>query len=379
MALELVQQFEKVLGDAKKVLIILPESPSGDAISSGYALHRVLQEKSIDTSLAFSDSDKEAEKYEFLPKPKEILPIISGIRDFVLSFNTKTNKITSVRKEFVDDELRIYITPEKGSIDPRDFSFIPAKFKYDLLIVIDSPDKESTGKIYEENPDIFYEVPVVNIDHHNDNDNFGQINFVNLTASSTAEVLAGIFQKDPAYFKIDENIANCLLAGIISATDSFQKKNTTPKSLEMAAQLMDLGADQQLIVRWLYKTQPFNILKLWGRVMARLNWDEEMKLAWSLVSLEDFVQSRSKPEDVPRILEKIKDNYSAGNIFLVLYNEKPDVVVGMIKNTNSNSMEKFAEMFQGKIKKDLIIFRLENKNILEAEKEVLEKIKAAKI
>ena len=43
------------------------------------------------------------------------------------------------------------------------------------------------------------------------------------------------------------------------------------------------------------KTQSFSFMKLWGRVMARLNWDENLKLAWSLVSIEDFVQSRSKP------------------------------------------------------------------------------------
>ncbi len=73
----------------------------------------------------------------------------------MLAFNTKFNKITNVKTERVEDELRIFITPEKGSIDPRDFSFIPAKFKYDLVISVGCADKESIGKVYEENPDIF--------------------------------------------------------------------------------------------------------------------------------------------------------------------------------------------------------------------------------
>jgi phosphoesterase RecJ-like protein len=291
-----------------------------------------------------------------------------------LVFNTKFNKITNVRPEFEENELKIFITPEKGSIDPRDFSFVPAKLKYDLAVTLGSPDKESLGKFFEENPDIFYEIPVVNIDHNPNNENFGQINLINITASSTAEIIYDLL-KVIGNEAVDEKIATCLLAAIISNTDSFQKKNTTPKALQISAELMDKGADQQEIVRWLYKTQPFNTLKLWGRVMARLNWDEETKLAWSLISIEDFVQSRSKSSDIPLILEKIKENYSAGNLFMVLFKEKIDEVAGMIKCNNNEISKKIADIFSGQIKKDLIVFSLRKNNIQEAEKEVLERIK----
>jgi len=279
-----------------------------------------------------------------------------------------------VKPEFGSDELRISITPEKGSIDPRDFSFIPAKSKYDLIVVLDSPDKETLGKIFEENPDIFYEVPLVNIDHHPNNENFGQVNLVNITASSTAESIFEILEKLDLNL-MDENISNCLLTGIISGTESFQRKNTTPKSLQIAAKLMDNGAKQQEIIRWLYKTQPFNTLKLWGRVMARLNLDKELKLVWSLMTIEDFVQSRSNPNDIPFILEKIKDNYSASNIFMVLYNEKSDIVNGMIKCSDPETVKKLSGILEGSAKQDIVSFKLEGKNILEAEKETLEKIR----
>jgi phosphoesterase RecJ-like protein len=174
---------------------------------------------------------------------------------------------------------------------------------------------------------------------------------------------------------MDEKISNCLLTGIISGTESFQRKNTTPKSLQVAAKLMDNGAKQQEIIRWLYKTQPFNTLKLWGRVMARLNLDEELKLVWSLMSIEDFVQSRSNPQDIPFILEKIKDNYSASNIFMVLYNEKTDIVNGMIKCGDPEMVKKIVGIFNGNAKQDIVNFKLEGKNILEAEKEALEKLR----
>lgn len=374
MALEPIEQFGNLVGKSKNVLIILPQGPSGDAIGSGWALYFFLEKRGVEASLAFYDEFGEAERFNFLSRPKNISDNISEAKEFILVFNTKYNKIRKVKPEFGEDDLKIYITPEKGSIDPRDFSFIPAKSKYDLVVVLNSPDKESLGKVFEESPDIFYEVPVVNIDHHSNNENFGQVNLVDLTASSTSEVLTDVLEKIDKEI-VDENIANCLLAGIISDTESFQRKNTTPKSLQIAAKLMDKGARQQDIVRWLYKTQPFNVLKLWGRVMARLNWDEEKKLAWSLVTIEDFVQSRSNPKDIPFILEKVKDNYSAGDIFMVLYNEKTDVVVGMIKCASEEMAKKTAGIFEGELKRDVVIFKVQGKNLLEVEKEALEKLR----
>lgn len=374
MALEPIQQLEKLLRESKNILIILPQNPTGDAIGSGWAFYYFLEKKGIVPTLAFVDGFNELERFKFLPKPENISSSIAEAKEFILVFNTKYNKISNVKPEFFDDELRISITPEKGSIDPRDFSFIPAKSKYDAIVVLDSPDKETLGKIFEENPDIFYEVPLINIDHHSNNENFGQVNIVSITSSSTAEALFDIMEKIGAEM-VDEKISNCLLTGIISGTESFQRKNTTPKSLQVAAKLMDNGAKQQEIIRWLYKTQPFNTLKLWGRVMARLNLDEELKLVWSLMSIEDFVQSRSNPQDIPFILEKIKDNYSSSNIFMVLYNEKTDIVNGMIKCGDPEMVKKIVEAFEGNAKQDIVSFRLEGKNILEAEKEALEKLK----
>ncbi len=376
MALSTAQQFKNLIEKSKNILLVLPQNPNGDAICSAWSLYFLLKKRNISSSILLRDEFKESEKFSFLPKPENIVSSASGSRDFVLSFNTRFNKIINVKQEFLNDELRVYITPEKGSIDPRDFSFIPAKFKFDLLIVFGSPDKESLGKIYEENPDIFYEVPLINVDNNPNNENFGQVNLVNITASSVSEAVFRVLEESSFSSEITEETANCLLSGIISATDSFQKINTSPKTLEIAAKLMIAGADQQTIIRWLYKTQSFNILRLWGRVMARLNWDENLKFAWSLVTLEDFVQSRSKPEDIPAVLEKIKENYSAGETFAVLFNEKEDIVSGIAKLSSESDIKKIADALKGEIRKDLIFFKFPGKNILEAEKEMLEKIKS---
>jgi len=318
MSLDPIQQFESLLERSHDVIIFIPENASGDAIGSSWALSFFLKKKGINATIVFPNGKEVLERFSFLEKPEHVENALSGARDFVLAFDTSRNKIIDVRTERDDNAVRIFITPEHGAIDPRDFSFIPARFKYDLAIAIDSPDKESIGKAYAENPDIFYEVPVINIDHHSENDNFGQINIVDITASATSEIMTELLEKLDASM-VDEAIAQCLLTGIIDATNSFQKKNTTPKSLQAAATLMTKGADQQKIIRFLFKTQSFHLLKLWGRIMARLNWEDDLKLIWAPVFVDDFVQSRSSAGDIPFILEKIKENYSTGKLFMVLY------------------------------------------------------------
>lgn len=372
MSLEPFEQFKQFLEKSKDILILIPETSNGDAIGSAWALYFFLQKKGFEVAIATSGNI--SDKYSFLPCPEKILNEISGARDFVLSFNTAFNKIANLRSEQTDEKFNIYLTPEKGSIDPRDFSFILAKFKYDLLVVLDAADLEKIGKIYETNPDLFFEVPIVNIDHKSNNENFGQINLTDITASSSCEILTEILQKiDP--LSMDKQIAECLLTGIMSATESFQRKNTTPKTLLTAATLMDQGADQQTIVRWLYKTHPLHILKLWGRSMAKLNWDNVSKLAWTGLTMEDFIQSRSKPEDLCLILEKLQENYNEGKFFAAIYNDTPETSVAIIKSIDSENLARLNQALQGKLDLNYLKINIALGNLEEAGKTLNEKIK----
>ncbi|PJA86671.1 MAG: hypothetical protein CO141_03540 [Candidatus Moranbacteria bacterium CG_4_9_14_3_um_filter_42_9] len=363
MSLGPSEQFKLFLEKSREVLILIPENPTGDAVGSAWAFYFFLEKKGLLPTIAFSNHL--SDKYSYLPKPERILNDISGARAFVLSFDTTRNKIIDLKTEVKENKYNIYLTPEKGSLDPRDFSFILAKFQYDLIIVIDSPDLEKLGKLYEANPDLFFEVPVVNVDYRSNNDNFGQINLVDVTASSCSEISSNLLEQSGPEI-MDKTIAECLLTGIISATDSFQKKNTTPKALAKAAYLMEKGADQQLIVRWLYKTQPLHILKLWGRAMSKLNWDEKSKLVWMELTVEDFVQSRATPQDVPFVLDKLQENYSDGKIFMSLHNTSPEDSVALLKSASPEILEKIHTLLDGQIKRNILEITLATGSLPEA-------------
>ena len=371
MTLSIQDQIKNQIDASQSILILTKPKASSDSVSASWGFFHLL--KNLGKDPAILENNPQAEKLKFLALPEKMEKKITGARDFVLSFNTKYNKIIGSRVEEKEEAFEIYITPEKEAIDPRDFSFIPAKFKYDLVVVIGCQNLDDLGEIKEKNSDLFFELPVVNIDNSPANENFGQFNLVDTTATSISEALAE-FLKGFGEKHMNPASAQCFLAGIVSATSNFQSERTTPHTFLSASWLIEKGASQQEIIRHLMKTQSFPFMKLWGRVMARLNWDEKLKLAWSLVSLEDFVQSRTTEEDLPLILEKIKDNFSSGNIFAIIYSESLKKNIALLKTNDLPTLRNLEKVFNGEIKNGHLSVEFLGKDILEAEKEMLEKI-----
>jgi nanoRNase/pAp phosphatase (c-di-AMP/oligoRNAs hydrolase) len=377
MSLSTAQQFEELLQKAHHPLIILPPHPSLDGVASAIALGLFFEKAGRKVTLAGDTLLRDIEALSFLPLPSILHETISGARDFVLAFNTEHNDIVNVRTERLEKEFRIHLTPEKGSIDPRDFSFIPAQFIFDLAIVLGSPDKEHLGRVYEENPDIFYEMPVVNIDTRTANELYGQLNIVDIKASSLAEIIADLFIA-PKNSTLPEVMALPLLTGIITATDSFQKKTTTPKSLQLASVLMQMGADQQMIIRSLYKTQPLHLIKLWGKAMSQIKSAPKLDLVWSLVTREDITHARADQKDLPAILEKIKDNSSQAKFFALLSPLDKDRILLLIKTTSRENLELLsARIPEVELLGNTLSLTLTASSLEEAEQILFEKLERA--
>ena len=365
-------QIKNQIEAAQNILILTRQKPTDESVAASWGLFHLL--KNLGKNPTVFEHNSHAEKMNFLKIPEKMEKEIVGARDFVLSFSTKYNKIIDFRTEEKEGAFEIYVTPEKETIDPRDFSFIPAKFKYDLVLIIGCANLEQLGSIREKNSDLFFEVPIVNIDNTSANENFGQLNLVDLTASSISETVSEL-AKNIAEKNIDEKCAECFLTGIISATSNFQSGRTTPQTFLTASWLIEKGADQQRIIRHLMKTQSFPFMKLWGRVMARLNWNEKLKFVWSLVSIEDFVQSRTNHADLPLILERIKDNFSAGNVFAIIYSEALKKNIALVSSNDRKIIERLEKNSGGETINGLLSIIFENLDILDAEKNLLKKLK----
>ncbi len=120
--------------------------------------------------------------------------------------------------------------------------------QFDLLITVDAARISRifahTGHIKSAQLDSRI---VVNIDHHISNDAFGEVRIINEKASSTCEIIYGIFKK--LFIKVDKKLAEIFYCGIYSDTGGFVYPNTTKESLQTAAELIGLGVKPAFLVR----------------------------------------------------------------------------------------------------------------------------------
>ncbi len=360
-----------LINKAEEILLIIPPNPTDDILSSAFALHNYF--KKLKKKSHFFHKQSIPNRLSFLEKPEKILDTLNGSREFVLMFKTKYNKILNVHSENMGEHFEVRITPEKGSIDPRDFSFMPSDFKYDLIITFGTPSLESLEEIYHENTDLFFEVPKINIDNKSSNENYGQANVIDVTASSIAEICTGmILEHDET--KFDKEIAQALLTGIISATESFQMATTTPRAMIAAARLMKYKANQSTVIRYLYKTKSFSFLKLWGRVMAHLEWDEEIKMAWASLDADDFKESGASYEDIPYILDEIQKNFFEGQVFGIFYYEKTGETAAQLYFVDISKAKQIAKEYGVTANKNAVKINFKNKELALAEKDFMLKI-----
>ena len=369
------QQVVEVLRNSKNFLILTHKNPDGDALGSMLALYLTLSR--LDKSVLIACSDVIPSVFSFLPSIDKIEKNFSGARDFVISLNTSEIAADKIMYKVHDGRLDIVITPKKGQFSEGLVSFTKGGFNFDAILVLDSPDLERVGKLYEENADIFFEVPVVNIDHHAGNDHFGKINFVDLTATSTAEILVSIIESltnDPKFF--DDNIATSLLAGIVTDTNSFQNTNTTPKSLTVAAQLVALGGRQQEIIKNIYKTKSLSTLRLWGRALSNLHDENDYSFIWSRVLKNDYLETGAKEDESAGLIDELLKTAS-GVEFALLLSEKEGDVHGSLRATSpSHDVRAIAALFGGGGHPAAAGFQMNGTTLEESCDKIINKIKS---
>ena len=107
----------------------------------------------------------------------------------------------------------------------------------------------------------------IDIDHHHDNTRFGDVNLIVADASSTGEVLRDVFAE--LGVELTPEIAEPLYIALVTDTGRFQYTNTTPKSLRLAAELVEAGADVHAVFQQVYESVEFAKLKLLARALER--------------------------------------------------------------------------------------------------------------
>ena len=182
----------------------------------------------------------------------------------------------------------------------------------DLIVVCDCGDLERVGRVLTDHAELFARVPIVDIDHHLSNPRFGLIDWVDPQAAATCEQVTLLLPH--LGLDIDAlrgDIAADLMAGLVIDTANFQHPNTTPRTLRVASELLAAGAELPMIARRIYRTKPNAQLRLFGRVLARLEASADGRVVWSVMADDDLAAAGAGPQMSEGLIDLLAQSESA--------------------------------------------------------------------
>jgi bifunctional oligoribonuclease and PAP phosphatase NrnA len=159
---------------------------------------------------------------------------------------------------------------------------------YDLLVLADCASAARVGGVADRNAELFASLPRVIVDHHASNDAAGEADWIEPHSAATCEMVALLAVRLGLPLDLaDGALAHALMAGIVMDTATFAHPNATPRTLAVSAALVEAGAPLSDISRRLYRTKPDTQLRLFGRVLDRLETTPDRRVIWSMLLVGD--------------------------------------------------------------------------------------------
>lgn len=169
---------------------------------------------------------------------------------------------------------------------------------FDGAVVLDCGERERIGVLgsYLEMPK-----PMINIDHHETNGFFGDLNLVDTESSSTGELVYKIIKA--AGFPIDHDVAENIFAAIQADTGSFKYANATPASLKIAAEMMEYGVSPWELSQKLIDGYSLSRLKLLEMALGTIEFHHAGKIGVMTLSSEMFKKAQANQLDSERFVD----------------------------------------------------------------------------
>lgn len=314
------QQLFNILQQSKSPLITFKKDSSGDVIASSLALNKIFKKLGLNSEIV-SPNFELPDNFRFLPDAMNIKQNLLSPKKMTIILDHPSIKSHNLKYQETSEQLHIHISPQSSEFSKEHIKISENNFTHDLIIALNTPDLNSLDFVYEQNADFFYEIPIVNIDYSPENEHYGQINIINITATSVSEIIYDFIQEFGTDL-IDEQIATNLLAGMIEKTKSFKLPTITPKSLNIASQLMAAGAERDNIIKNLYQTRSVNTLRLWGKTLLKLQTNSRQSLAWAEISDQDFNETQTNEKDLYGVIDELISNIPTVELSAIFFTKQ---------------------------------------------------------
>jgi len=174
---------------------------------------------------------------------------------------------------------------------------LPAGFPetFDLVVTMECPGLDRTGFEAE-----LQRLPILNIDHHRANEEFGAVNFVDEDSPAAGEMIWRLFEKAPV--SPSPEAATALFAALSTDTGDFRYSNATGRAFRAAAEMVEWGADPTLVAELVHGRRSLASVRLLGEALATLELLHDNRVALISVDVAAFDRAGAGPQDTEHIV-----------------------------------------------------------------------------
>jgi phosphoesterase RecJ-like protein len=209
---------------------------------------------------------------------------------------------------------------------------------YDAVFVIECSDVERPGII---NLDQQF---VVNIDHHSTSQLFGNINWIDSTASAVGEMIYNLCKAIGG--RITREIAECVYTALLTDTGSFHYSNTTERTFKVASELIRAGVKPAKLAESIYSSYPWSRVMLLGQVMSSVRRDPSGKVA-ALRQSQDMLDLTKATEEDAEGFVNIPLSAEDVEAVVMLKESTPGTFRASLRSKGDVNVARIAEKFGG--------------------------------
>ena len=173
--------------------------------------------------------------------------------------------------------------------------------KFDCVVATDAASFERLGKVGR---CITNRKLLINIDHHESNTRYADLNWVSAREPSAGELIFRLLKI--AKWPITKRIADCLFTAVSTDTGSFQYPSTRPGTYHAAGELVRRGADLAKICDEVYQSYPLSRARLLRHVYSHFHLTHQDQIAYFWLKKADFTRTGADSSDSEGLIDHIR-------------------------------------------------------------------------
>jgi phosphoesterase RecJ-like protein len=214
----------------------------------------------------------------------------------------------------------------------------------DLAVIVDTGDLKRTGRVAAEHGEWLSRATIANVDHHVSNPGFGAANWIDPGAAATCEMVALMLPS--LGVPLDAEIATALLTGIVQDTHTFAHPNATPRTLRVAADLVEAGAELSRLNRAVYADKPYSTLALWGLMLASIGQRCDGRIVHASMTAEMLQRTGEQPNASEGFVDLLSSTRAA-DITVLFKQAEPDSTRVSVRTTERADAVAITSAFGG--------------------------------